>query len=116
MDWWGMRLVRLPRALRMVACVVVAVLSAWVFSQTMLLLAGQAIVADSLLTNLSFLIAVVGGTAVYGVGWWSLVGFTRERYGPGRRRAAFFMIFGVVVFLVSLVWLVVILINIGIAS
>ena len=107
MDIWTARLQGLPRGVRMLLAAIIALLSGGLVSQLAGLLMGPEAMIEPASATLALLIAGGAGIVVYIVGWWSLIGFGGEPDLPLGRRAVYFALFGALVLLALVIWLVI---------
>ncbi len=104
MEVWGTRLSGWPRLVRVILCAVIALLLAVFASQLTVLLLGPAALYDLDTATLAFVISVVVGVITYAVGWWMLVGFGDNPEPSSASRAAGFVVFGVLIAVVLVIW------------
>jgi uncharacterized membrane-anchored protein len=101
---WAARLSRWPRVVRMALVAVIALLFAALASQVTGLLVGPAAHTEVSAGSTVVIVAAVAGFLTYLLGWWVLVGFGLEPHPELGARAVSFVIFGVLVALVLVVW------------
>lgn len=105
-DRWAERVAGLPRVVRMLLAILIALVTAALVSQIGSLLIGPSTMTsmDSVTTLL--VLAGVGGLIAYVVGWWLFLGFSREPHLPPSRRSVYFLVYGVLALVAVLIWLV----------
>ncbi len=107
MSRWLLRLARLPRLGRIILIGVIAILFGLFVLQVATLLAGDMALYDMATAQNMFLISGAAGLAAYVVGWVCLVGFEREAQPQLKRRAVYYVLFGLLVAVALGIWLLV---------
>lgn len=101
---WTERLSRGPRGLRMLLCALIALATAMLFAQVVSMLAGPTALTDIQSAYGVMILSVGMGFIIYILGWWTLVGFSGDPHPVLGKRAGNFLLFGILILVVLLVW------------